>query len=265
MEFIDFARAHGLIVHDIDVGKWVRVPTVDHPRSRNGAYKYMGDVGFVQNHATQISVSIWKPESHSEIRIDPKVVLQKTTEEDRKRALDRKKAADKAQRILDSSELATHPYLKRKGFEELKGNVWNDILIVPMRIGKNLVGAQMIDEGGNKKFLTGQKTNDACFVMGSGTPIYCEGYATGLSIMRALSVGKMRRSVVVCFSAGNLQRIAKDKDGLVVADNDASLTGERVAKETGLKYWLSDTVGEDFNDFQLRVGLFKSIQALKGF
>lgn len=265
MEFIDFARAHGLIVHDIDVGKWVRTPTVDHPRSRNGAYKYMGDVGFVQNHATQISVSIWKPETQSEIRIDPKVVLQKTTEEDRKRALERRKAADKGQRILDASELATHPYLKRKGFEELQGNVWNDILVIPMRIGKNLVGAQLIDEAGGKKFLTGQKTNDACFVMGSGTPIYCEGYATGLSIMRALTVGKMRRSVVVCFSAGNLKRLATDPAGLVVADNDVSLTGERVAKETGLKYWMSDAVGEDFNDFQLRVGLFKSVQALKGF
>lgn len=265
MEFIDFARAHGLIVHSVDAGKWVRVPTTDHPRSRNGAYKYMGDVGFVQNHATQISVSIWKPESHSEIRIDPKVVLQKTTEEDRKRALERKKAADKAKRILDSSELATHPYLKRKGFEDLKGNVWNDILIVPMRVGKNLVGAQLIDEAGGKKFLTGQKTNDACFVMGSGAPVYCEGYATGLSIMRALATGKMRRSVVVCFSAGNLKRLAKDPSGLVVADNDSSLTGERVAKETGLKYIMSDVCGEDFNDLQMRVGLFKSIQVLKGF
>jgi putative DNA primase/helicase len=134
-----------------------------------------------------------------------------------------------------------------------------------MRIGRDIVGLQMIDERGEKKFLTGQKTNDACFVMGQGNPIYCEGYATGLSVMKALSAGKIRKSVVVCFSAGNLQRLAKDPKGYVVADNDASLTGERVAKETGLKYWLSDTVGEDFNDFQLRVGLFRSIQALKGF
>jgi putative DNA primase/helicase len=52
---------------------------------------------------------------------------------------------------------------------------------------------------------------------------------------------------------------------MIVADNDKSLTGERVAKATGLKYWMSDAVGEDFNDFQLRVGLFKSLQALKGF
>lgn len=263
MQFIEFARAHGLIVNDIDVGKWVRTPTVDHPRSRNGAYKYMGDVGFVQNHATQLSVSIWRPESPSEIKIDPKVVLQKTTEEDRKRALERKKAADKAQRILDDSELATHPYLKRKGFEELKGNVWNDILVVPMRIGKALVGAQLIYETGAKKFLTGQKTNDACFVMGSGDPIYCEGYATGLSVHKAVTLAKMRKSVVVCFSAGNLQRVAKDKAGIVIADNDESETGERVAKATGLRYWMSDTVGEDFNDFQMRVGLFKSVQALR--
>lgn len=265
MEFIDFARAHGLIVNDIDVGRWVRTPTTDHPRSRNGAYKYMGDVGFVQNHATQVEVSVWKPEKPSEIKIDHKAILQRVSEEDKKRAVERKKAADKAQRILDESELAAHPYLKRKGFEDLKGNVWNDMLVIPMRIGKNLVGAQLIDPEGGKKFLKGQQTNNACFVMGQGNPIYCEGYATGLSLMKALTVGKMRKSVIVCFSAGNLKRMAIDPAGFVVADNDESLTGERVAKETGLKYWMSDTLGEDYNDFQMRVGLFRSIQALKGF
>jgi putative DNA primase/helicase len=265
MEFIDFIRAHGLIVNDIDVGRWVRTPTTDHPRSRNGAYKYMGDVGFVQNHATQIEVSVWKPERPSEIKVDHKAILQRVSEEDRKRAQERRKAADKAQRILDDCELATHPYLKRKGFEDLKGNVWNQVLVVPMRVGKNLVGVQLIDEAGGKKFLKGQVTNDACFVMGSGEPIYCEGYATGLSIMRAITTGKMRRSVVVCFSASNLKRLAKNPSGLVVADNDESLTGERVAKETGLKYVMSDVCGEDFNDLQLRIGLFKSIQLLKGF
>ena len=265
MEFIDFIRAHGLIVNDIDVGRWVRTPTTDHPRSRNGAYKYMGDVGFVQNHATQVAVSVWKPESPSEIKVDHKAILQRSSEEDRKRAQERRKAADKAQRILDDCELATHPYLKRKGFEELKGNVWNQVLVVPMRVGKNLVGAQLIDEDGGKKFLKGQMTNDACFVMGNGSPIYCEGYATGLSIMRAITTGKMRRSVVVCFSAGNLKRLAKDPAGLVVADNDESLTGERVAKETGLKYVMPPDINCDFNDYQLRVGLFKSIQLLKGF
>jgi putative DNA primase/helicase len=219
-------------------------------------------VGFVQNHATQIEVSVWKPERPSEIKVDHKAILQRVSEEDRKRAQERRKAADKAQRILDECELATHPYLKRKGFEDLKGNVWNQVLVVPMRVGKVLVGAQLIDDDGGKKFLKGQVTNDACFVMGSGEPIYCEGYATGLSIMRAITTGKMRRSVVVCFSAGNLKRLAKNPAGLVVADNDESLTGERVAKETGLKYWMPPDINCDFNDFHLKYGLFKAVQVL---
>ena len=83
--------------------------------------------------------------------------------------------------------------------------------------------------------------------------------------MKAVTTGKMRKSVVVCFSAGNMQKLARDPRGMVVADHDKSGTGERVAKATGLNYWMSDAVGEDFNDFQLRVGLFKSLQALKGY
>jgi hypothetical protein len=39
--------------------------------------------------------------------------------------------------------------------------------------------------------------------------------------------------------------------------------GESIAKETGKPYWLSDTVGEDFNDYHMRVGLFKASQTLK--
>jgi len=265
MEFIDFAKAHGLIVDQLDLGRWVRVPTVDHPRSRNGAYKFMGDHGFVQNWAEQVEVSVWKPEQPSEIKVDRKAVIRKVTEDDVKRAQGRRAASTKAQTILHASRLSEHPYLKSKGFDTMMGNVWNDILVIPMRFGKDVCGLQMIQEDGAKKFLTGQRTNDACFAMGSGPPVYCEGYATGLSIMKALTAGKMRKSVVVCFSAGNMQRMAKDPRGMVVADNDKSGTGERVAKATGLTYWISDTVGEDFNDFQLRVGLFKSLQALKGF
>ena len=50
--------------------------------------------------------------------------------------------------------------------------------------------------------------------------------------------------------------------GFVVADNDASGTGERIAKEIGWPYWMSDTVGEDFNDTHQRVGLFAISQQL---
>jgi putative DNA primase/helicase len=52
------------------------------------------------------------------------------------------------------------------------------------------------------------------------------------------------------------------QSGFVVADNDASLTGEKTAKQIGWPYWISDTVGEDANDTHQRLGLFKFSQAL---
>ena len=50
--------------------------------------------------------------------------------------------------------------------------------------------------------------------------------------------------------------------GFVVADNDESGTGERVAKQIGWSYWMSDQVGEDANDAHQRLGLFKFSQSL---
>ena len=40
------------------------------------------------------------------------------------------------------------------------------------------------------------------------------------------------------------------------------LAGERVAKEIGWKYWMSDKVGEDANDTHNRVGAFAFGQSL---
>ena len=64
MDFIQFARSHGIIINELPpINTWRRYPTEDHPRSRNGAVKFMGTHGFVQNHATSTVVSIWKPDS----------------------------------------------------------------------------------------------------------------------------------------------------------------------------------------------------------
>jgi putative DNA primase/helicase len=96
-----------------------------------------------------------------------------------------------------------------------------------------------------------------------GIHILCEGYATGLSIQEAFKKMSRRYTIHVCFSAGNMKKIAADlKPGIVVADNDASGTGERVAKEVGWKYWMSDVVGEDANDTHVRLGNFTFGQSL---
>jgi putative DNA primase/helicase len=79
-----------------------------------------------------------------------------------------------------------------------------------------------------------------------------------------MKANKLRYSIHICFSASNLKEVARNiPNGIVVADNDPNGIGETVAKETGKPYWLSDTVGEDFNDYHLRVGLFKASQSLK--
>jgi putative DNA primase/helicase len=74
---------------------------------------------------------------------------------------------------------------------------------------------------------------------------------------------KRRYTLHVCFSAGNMVKVAASlSSGFVVADNDASGTGERVAKEIGWPYWMSSEVGEDADDCLKRLGLFKFSQSL---
>lgn len=268
MDFIEFARSHGILINDLPpLGVWKRLPTEDHPRSRNGAVKYMGDVGFVQNHATSTVVSIWKPDSRN-ITIDRSsalVSIKKAEDEQKKR---QHQAMQKAVGMLNASGLSTHPYLASKGFADEQGNVlWQagkPVLLIPMRVGGNLVGLQQIDEDGGKKFLYGQRTNNATFTFDNkGINVLCEGYATALSVRLAFKQMKQRYTLHVCFSAGNMAKVAAGLEpGLLIADNDASGTGQRVAEESGWKYWLSDRVGEDANDFHQRVGLFQFTQSL---
>ena len=79
-----------------------------------------------------------------------------------------------------------------------------------------------------------------------------------------MKANKIRYSIHVCFSAGNMKEVAgKFSNGLVIADNDQSGTGERIAHDIGKPYWMSDTVGEDFNDYHQRAGTFKASQSLK--
>lgn len=268
MDFIDFARAHGiLIAAEPPIGKWVRLPTVDHPRSRNGAVKFMGDHGFVQNHATMTEVAVWKADNDKPI--DTKAMARRLKKVQVDIEAGQRRAAEKADWILSQCELLTHPYLEAKGFKDAVGNVWTPdkekLLAIPMRVGDKIVGCQLIDEAGGKKFLKGQRTSGAAFVIGQrGLNVVCEGYATGLSIRAALAALKTPSRLFVCFSAGNLGKVAATLPrGLCVADNDASGTGEKVAKETGWRYFMPPEVGQDFNDWHIATSLFKCSQALR--
>lgn len=266
MDFVNFAKAHGLIIDSVLHNRWVATPTEDHPRKRNGRYKLLGDVGWVQNWATMQRPAMWKSEGST---VDLRSMRADLERARRERFAQAKEAADKAKWILSQTKPDTHPYLASKGFEKEVGNVWKRedgrILVIPMFKSGRLTGCQMIDEQGSKQFLRGQATKGASFVFDAkGLPIFCEGFATGLSIRAAMMSMRVRFCIHVCFSAGNLQEVARHiHGGMVVADHDLHNAGEKAAAETGKPYWLSPTVGEDFNDFHRRVGLFSASQALK--
>jgi len=269
LNFLDFCRAHGVVIDSLPrEGAWRRYKTEDKLHHRNGAVKFMGDHGFVQNHATMDEVAVWKDDRTTPVAQNPQAQARMRAKIDAERQRQRKArtdAAELAAKLKNEAGLARHPYLINKGFIDLHGLVLTrgdkQLLMVPMFIEGKIVGCQLIDEDGGKKFLTGQQTKGATFTLGQGVPVYCEGYATALAIQAALGAARMPRAVVVCFSAGNMQHVAKR--GFVVADNDASMTGLKATEAIGLPFWISDTVGEDFQDFTARVGLFKASQALK--
>lgn len=264
MTFLQFCETHGLIIKNLIANsRWQRVPTIDHPHKSNGAYIWDGERGACQNWALSDTATPFC-EKNATGR-DYAQARARNKQVDEEKSLLQAKAAKKAGWILSNCELLPHAYLVKKGFEEESGNVHDGKLVIPMRVGGNLVGVQTIDEHGEKFFLYGQRCKGAGHIIGnSGVNVLAEGFATALSAHKALRLANIPCKVVVCFSAGNMIEIAKTlKRGLVISDNDRSMTGQRAAESIGWPYWMSDEVGEDLNDYHLRRGLFAASQELK--
>lgn len=246
MSFTDFAYQYGLIIDNLIMGRWARVKTLDKPNKTNGAYIFDGCTGAVINFAT---MEIHVPyKSDKPFLVDYGRIKQANEDKLAKRAV----ASQKAEYILKNAKKAKHPYLSRKGFDE-NGWVWKEMLIVPMRVDGKLVGCQMISADGTKKFLSGQLTKGASLVMDEkGRDVLVEGFATGLSVRRALRLLGVPFKIHVCFSASNMLEIAKNiQNPLVIADNDP--VGISTAKKIASAHWIGEA-NEDFNDYELRLG-----------
>jgi putative DNA primase/helicase len=268
MDFVSFCRVHGIVIdHVPPMGSWKRYRTTDKPAHRNGSVKFMGDHGFVQNHATMQEVSLWRAEGDSAMARQE--VQRVAAEAAREIARNNARAAERAEQMLAQCASRKHAYTTSKGFPDEVMNVLKTdsgpLAVIPMRIGGKIVGAQTITEAGEKKFLPGQRSGGAEFIFANKGPhVLCEGYATALSARAALKNLKRPYTLHVCFSAGNMKKIAADlPGGIVLADNDASGTGERIAREIGWPYWMSDRVGEDANDFHQRLGAFALAQGIQ--
>ena len=202
---------------------------------------------------------------------------QKRTEREVK-AKRRAQVAEVSHKIISEALWTTHPYLAMKGFPDENGlvasrdytpefttEVPKSSLLVPMRDYKtnDVSMVQWIDDKGTKMYLSGGRAAMTVFRIGRGrVKWYCEGLATALSVKLALTRLYRTDEVVVCFSDGNLVKIARD--GYVVADHDVSEAGEKAAKRSGQPYWLSRELG-DFNDFHLKYGIRAAAESLREF
>lgn len=282
MDIVTFARLHGVLIGRlVEDGRWHRVPTTSHPKKKNGAYMSRGVYGFIQDHAAHVEPIEWQPDKEEIARVDPASIARQVAEAAAQIRADQVKAAQRAAWILNQCRMTTHPYLAAKGFPEECGNVWrderngDDKLCIPMRADGKLVGLQTIsaEPGHEKKFLYGQRTSETTYCIDNKGPrVYCEGFATGLSVRKALMHAKVRYTLLICFTAGNMLKVARNfGDGIVIADHDKPSEqhpapgghGWHVARELALPWWTSDREGEDFNDFEQRAGAWQAAKALK--
>lgn len=273
MTFCEFAESYGLILDRLIEGRWVRVKTTDKTKKRNGAYKFLGDVGFVQNHATMEQVAVWKDGSRAGFADKVALRAQKAIN-DAQEAARHAEARTRAQYIFDNCTLGTHPYLAGKGFPDELMPVRGETLVIPMRDFKRyeqLNSLQFITESGEKKFMPGGKAKGSVFCLGPWLPRerwLVEGYCTALSVREALDAMHCRAQVITCFSAGNLAHIGKmlrhsSPRSFVFADNDSSGAGLRAAEETGLPFVMAPEVDKDANDWHRERGVWALVRLIR--
>ena len=272
--FINFAASNGVLIDSVIHGKIVRCPTVSKPSKKNGAY-YCGDGFYWVQDWTQHSEPVFLFEKKERTDAEKLEFERKIAKHREEYARDRDKTAQEAARkarwILGECELTEHKYIQRKGFKEHPVNVWQkddqQLLIVPMYHKNAICGCQIINENGDKKFLTGQRTSGAHFKIGDGKQIFLvEGFASGIALQAILASIGCQSTIYVTFSVGNATKMAKYlPTAFWIADRDKNQVGQNAAEASGLKWWMPDVEGFDVNDAYLAQGKLKTGMQIKKF
>ena len=194
--------------------------------------------------------------------VDTDAVERAETEKARRHA----DAARRAAVIYARCRPRRHQYLRAKGFHDARLPTHNGRIVVPVWGRRGLQSLQFIGRT-RKRFLRGGRMAGGSAVIGPCDPRgrrwHVEGLATGLSVRRALLSLGVPDCVIICFSAAGLM-VARDcRRALVVADHDASGTGQQAAERTGCPWWMPPEPG-DANDFEQTHGTGALAGALRG-
>lgn len=268
--------------------KWIATDTLSKNGKGDGRIILDEDRVTAVNWQTGDKATVWlKEERTVEDRKRYAQARRDQEAEDRKRA---ERAAEIARLMIASAKPGTHAYLARKGFPDEHplivdaasvSRIGGDYLVpaggaqaivVPARIGNRVTSVQLIWEDGAKKFLFGGEMGGASHRIASGRDTWlCEGYATGLSVRAALRGLNRSDTVLVCFSASNIAKVAgalpRRTHCLIAADNDAlpaqrpeqfdgKGAGEYFAHKAARPYVMPPDVGTDFNDLHAAQGVF---------
>lgn len=188
-------------------------------------------------------------------------------------------AAERASILIKKSRpCVTHPYLSKKKIVKPRGlrQIYNSLIAPMTNIDGELVGLQWISENGDKRFLKGQKTKGAFFLIEGSSELekasqayLVEGVATGFSVHEAT-----KAPVLCALSAGNLENVCEAvKDAFpflrltACADNDQFTSGnpgvaaaKKVAAQFNTKIAIPEfedlsTQPKDFNDLHNLCGI----------
>lgn len=281
----------------IDMGKWVKSDVAGKGASGKGDGRLICDEAraTAMNWCTGESVTVWLNEERTP---EEKRRYAEKRQDEQRLERDRSLAAAKtAEAIIAAAQPGAHSYLARKGFPAERPLIIGaeDVariggaylvpdggiaaIVVPARIGNRIASCQLIWSDGSKKFIYGGLMGGASHRISSGADTWLvEGYATGLSLRAALKGLNRRDTVLVCFSAANIAKVAATVQGRkwVCADHDAPPkakpdqfgglgAGEFYARQAGCRYIMPSAVGMDINDMHQDAGIFavqKLISAL---
>jgi putative DNA primase/helicase len=208
-------------------------------------------------------------------------------EADRQARQAQEAATAAAGRMVKAARTEVHAYLARKGFpDELGlvldhpedfvpggqtfdgmrhhiGQMTGPFLIIPGRIGGQVVTVQLIDAEGDKLNMKAAPMRGAAHRIATGRETWvCEGIATALSVRAALRLLGRPATVLSAFSAANVAVVGEGlKGSIIAADHDKPLeqlhgkgTGEFYAARTGRTWVMPPELG-DFNDMHVSEGL----------
>ena len=185
-----------------------------------------------------------KPLTPAEEMAHVKRIAEAKALRDAEIAKTRERAANTVEQIWENGTHATneHEYLQKKGIKSHGARVTGDgRLIVPLfdEHGQ-LSSLQYISADSEKRFHPGGATSERFWALGDdiSTIYIAEGFATAATIYETTN-----KKTIITYTAGNLSsvtKIIKDKyphsDICIVADNDATETGQKAAIQAGNKY-----------------------------